>query len=185
MSRAEILDIGRKIDLTMLPVASGAAFDLHAEEHNTRCHPDTRTELLCQIQEWANDPQAESIFWLNGMAGTGKSTISRTVATSFAKDGLLSASFFFKRGESDRGKASLLFPTIASQLVCQIPALEPSVRKAIDADVPKKALRDQLEKLILQPFSSIHRTTAVVIVVDTLDEYDGDEDMKTIISLLV
>ncbi|KAK3305090.1 uncharacterized protein B0T15DRAFT_188479 [Chaetomium strumarium] len=181
---AEILDIGRKIDLTMFPVASGAAFDSHAEEHNARCHPDTRTELLRQIQEWANDPQAESIFWLNGMAGTGKSTISRTVATSFAKDGLLGASFFFKRGESDRGKASLLFPTIASQLVRQIPALEPSVRKAIDADVPKKALRDQLEKLILQPLGSIHRTTAVVIVIDALDECDGDKDVKTIISLL-
>ncbi|KAL2192251.1 hypothetical protein P885DRAFT_48132 [Corynascus similis CBS 632.67] len=181
---AEVLDIGRKIDLTMLPVASDVAFDSHAEEHNARCHPDTRTELLRQIQEWANDPQAENIFWLNGMAGTGKSTISRTVATSFAKDGLLGASFFFKRGESDRSKASLLFPTITSQLVRQIPALEPSVRKAIDADVPKKALREQLEKLILQPLGSIRRTTAVVIVIDALDECDRDEDVKTIITLL-
>ncbi|KAL2193874.1 hypothetical protein P885DRAFT_71872 [Corynascus similis CBS 632.67] len=181
---AEVLDIGRKIDLTMLPVASDAAFDSYAEEHNARCHPDTRTELLRQIQEWANDPQAESIFWLNGMAGTGKSTISRTVATSFARDGLLGASFFFKRGEGDRGKASLLFPTITSQLVRQIPALEPSVRKAIDADVPKKTLRDQLEKLILRPLGSIHHTTTIVIVIDALDECDGDEDVKTIITLL-
>lgn len=165
---------------------SGAAFDCHAEEHNARCHPDTRTELLRQIREWANDSQAESIFWLNGMAGTGKSTISRTVATSFARDGLLGASFFFKRGEGDRGKAGLVFPTIARQLVCRIPALVSSVRQAIDADpdVAKKALRDQFEKLILQPLGRIHRNTAIIIVIDALDECDGEKDVKTIISLL-
>jgi hypothetical protein len=186
ISSTETLDIHSKIDLATLPGASGAAFNSHAEEHNARCHPDTRTELLRQIQGWANDPQAESIFWLNGMAGTGKSTISRTVATSFAKDGLLGASFFFKRGEGDRGKASLVFPTIARQLMGKIPALMPSVRKAIDADpdVSKKMLSDQFEKLILQPLDSIRRTTAIVIVIDALDECDGDEDVKTIIALL-
>ncbi|KAK5651140.1 hypothetical protein OQA88_13234 [Cercophora sp. LCS_1] len=181
---AELLEIHSKIDLTMLPVASGAAFDSHAEEHNAQCHPDTRTELLQRIQEWANDAQAESIFWLNGMAGTGKSTISRTVATSFAEKGLLGASFFFKRGEGDRGKASLVFPTIARQLVHKIPALAPSVRKAIDADVPKKALREQFEKLILHPLGTIQLTTAIAIVIDALDECEGDEDVKTIIALL-
>ncbi|KAK0714729.1 WD40-repeat-containing domain protein [Lasiosphaeris hirsuta] len=183
---AEISDINSKIDLTTLPVASNAAFDSHAEEHNARCHPDTRTKLLQQIREWADDPQAENIFWLNGMAGTGKSTISRTAATSFAEDGQLGASFFFKRGEGDRGKAGRVFSTIARQLVHKIPALVPSVREAIDADpdVHKKALRHQFEKLILQPLGSIHLATAIVIVIDALDECDGDEDVKTIIALL-
>ncbi|KAK4220495.1 hypothetical protein QBC38DRAFT_404816, partial [Podospora fimiseda] len=183
---AEILDIHSKIDLANLPHVSGAAFDSHAEETNARCLDGTRTELLLQIREWANDPQAESIFWLNGMAGTGKSTISRTVATSFAKDGLLGASFFFKRGEGDRGKAGLVFPTIARQLVHKIPALVPSVREAIgaDLDIPKKALRDQFEKLILEPIGRIDRTTAIVIVVDALDECDGDKDVETIIAQL-
>ncbi|KAK4203865.1 hypothetical protein QBC40DRAFT_274057 [Triangularia verruculosa] len=182
----EILDVHSKIDLATLPSADGAAFDSHAEEHNARCHLNTRTELLRQIREWANHPQAESVFWLNGMAGTGKSTISRTVAALFAKDDLLGASFFFKRGEGDRGKAGSVFPTIARQLVSRIPALAPSIRKAIDADpeVPKKALREQFEKLILQPLGTIHRTTVIVIVIDALDECDGDEDVKTIIALL-
>ncbi|KAK3326719.1 hypothetical protein B0H66DRAFT_637950 [Apodospora peruviana] len=156
------------------------------EEHNARCHPDTRTELLGQIQNWANNPQAESIFWLNGMAGTGNSTISRTVAESFADSGLLGASFFFKRGEGDRGKAALVFPTIANQLVFKIPTLAPRVRKAIDTDpaVPTKALRDQFEKLIRQPLSCIQYATAIVIVIDALDECDRDNDVQTIISIL-
>ncbi|KAM7214036.1 hypothetical protein V8F06_010608 [Rhypophila decipiens] len=59
-------------------------------------------------------------------------------------------------------------------------------RKAIDADpeVPKKALRDRFEKLILQPLGCIHRTTAIVVIIDALDECDGDKDVKTIISQL-
>ncbi|KAK4163559.1 vegetative incompatibility protein HET-E-1 [Cladorrhinum sp. PSN259] len=169
-----------------LPTAEDAAFDSNMEEHNAQCHPDTRTELLGQIQKWANDPQAKSIFWLNGMAGTGKSTISRTVAQSFKDQELLGASFFFKRGGGDRGKATLFFPTIASQLVRKIPALKTFIREAIDADsgVARKALKDQFEKLILQPLGHLHRAMAILIVVDALDECDGDKDVKTIISLL-
>ncbi|KAK4189473.1 hypothetical protein QBC35DRAFT_462007 [Podospora australis] len=176
----------REAVLSTLPVAEGAAFDSHAEEHNARCHPGTRTELLSQIQDWANNPQTETIFWLNGIAGTGKSTISRTVAKSFADDGLLGASFFFKKGEGDRGKAALFFPTIANQLVCKIPTLAPSVRKAIDADpnVPGKALKHQFERLILHPLGCIHHVTTIVIIIDALDECDGDNDVQTIISLL-
>ncbi|KAK0718625.1 hypothetical protein B0T26DRAFT_741500 [Lasiosphaeria miniovina] len=84
--------------------------------------------------------------------------------------------FSFKRGEGDRGKAGLVFPTIARQVVRKIPALVPFVRTAIDADpdVPKKALRHH----------NICRITAIVIVIDALDEYNGDEDFKTIIALL-
>lgn len=46
------------------------------------------------------------------MAGTGKSTIARTVARSFADEGQLDASFFdffFKKGEGDRGTAGRFF----------------------------------------------------------------------------
>ncbi|KAK3898047.1 hypothetical protein C8A05DRAFT_47534 [Staphylotrichum tortipilum] len=170
----------------IVPTVHDAAFDSFAEQHNARCHPETRTELLCQIREWAYNPHGEIIFWLNGVAGTGKSTISRTVAMMFADNGLLGASFFFKRGEGDRGKAALFFPTIASQLIRKIPALEPCVREAIHDDraIATKSLRDQLEKLIQQPLDRIGQAMVILIVVDALDECDGNNDVKTIISLL-
>ncbi|KAL4862057.1 hypothetical protein BDV12DRAFT_179329, partial [Aspergillus spectabilis] len=57
------------------------------------------------------------------MAGTGKSTIARTVARSFKADGILGASFFSKRGSGDRSSAAQLFPTIAKQLAAHVPQM--------------------------------------------------------------
>jgi hypothetical protein len=66
------------------------------------------------------------------MAGTGKSTIARTVAQSFASRSQLGASFFFKKGEGERGNASRFFTTIASELVVHEPGVIPGIRKALD-----------------------------------------------------
>ena len=65
-------------------------------------------------------PEGDSIFWLQGMAGTGKSTLSQTFACKLQKKELFGASFLFKRGDGDRGMASMFFPTIASQLAIQL-----------------------------------------------------------------
>ncbi|RYO88586.1 hypothetical protein DL762_000289 [Monosporascus cannonballus] len=179
-----LLDMDQKIRLNGLKVAEGAAFDSHAEEHNPTCHPDTRVDLLREISKWVKNPQAEAIFWLNGMAGTGKSTISRTVAHSFSKGGQLGASFFFKRGEGDRKGISKLFTTIAAQLVERLPALTPYVKNAIDADpaIFEKVMREQFEKLILEPLSkppqAAWKVNALVIVINALDEFSTIADLR-------
>ncbi|KAF8525024.1 hypothetical protein BDD12DRAFT_923863 [Trichophaea hybrida] len=57
----------------------------------------TRVDLLQQIVTWSKDPSGACIFWLNGAAGTGKSTIARTVARTWANENQLGASFFFSK----------------------------------------------------------------------------------------
>lgn len=174
----------QKIDLSKLPIAKGASFDSHMEEHNAGCLANTRVELQRQIKNWAKDENGKHIFWLNGMAGTGKSTIARTVARLFAKEGQLGASFFFKKGEGDRGTASRFFTTIAMDLMARMPGLIPSITKAINADptISEKALNDQFEKLILQPL--LETRLGIVIVVDALDECEREEDIRVILQLL-
>ncbi|KAH6981484.1 hypothetical protein EDB80DRAFT_626107, partial [Ilyonectria destructans] len=185
----KLLDIDQKAVLDRLPVVVEASFDSRAEEHNPICLHDTRVDLLRQISEWADDPRAEAIFWLNGMAGTGKSTISRTVARSFATTGRLGASFFFRRGEADRGSLSKFVTTIAAQLVSRVPAFAPHAKNAIDADTTifGKAAQEQFKKLILEPLSRIpqdaRKTATLVVVVDALDECERDDDVKLIINL--
>jgi hypothetical protein len=188
--RAHILSIHQEIVLDKLQSANNAAFDSHDEEHNARCYRGTRVELLRQIDTWASDQGSECIFWLNGMAGTGKSTICRTVAQNFADKGDLGASFFFKRGEGDRGHAGLFITTIATQLVQKMPSLAPQVQHAIEADpvISRKALKQQFETLVLQPLRKIRtdpqKSSRIVIVIDALDECDQEEDVRIIIRLL-
>ena len=182
--------VDRKIDIAKLPIAKGASFDSHTEEHNSKCLENTRVELQRQIKEWAKDVNGKPIFWLNGMAGTGKSTIARTVARSFADEGHLGSSFFFKKGEGDRGTASRFFTTIATDLMAHIPDLISGITKAIDAEpaISEKALKDQFEKLILQPLLEIRQAppnaSGLIIVIDALDECDRKEDIQVILQLL-
>ncbi|KAK7177935.1 Vegetative incompatibility protein HET-E-1-like protein 7 [Paraphaeosphaeria sporulosa] len=188
--RVLVADISQQLDLTKLPVAIGASFDSHADEHNARCLPNTRTDLLKTIADWANNKDSKPIFWLCGMAGTGKSTIARTVAQSFNKDGQLGASFFFKKGEGERGNASRFFSTIATDLVACEPGMLPSIREALEEDsaLPYKALKVQFEKLIFHPLSGMQQThsatAARVIVIDALDECERENDVRVILELL-
>jgi len=176
--------------LPRLPTATGASYDSHDEEHNARCLPNTRTALLETIAEWANSKDSKSIFWLSGMAGTGKSTIARTAARSFAEADQLGANFFFKRGEGERGNASRFFSTIAADLVAREPGTLPGIRKALDQDssLSQRALKDQFEKLILHPLSGVQQTRLItpklIVVVDALDECEREEDIRTILQLL-
>jgi hypothetical protein len=185
-----VLNIDQKLDLAKLPVAAGASFNSHNEEHNARCLPNTRTELLNEIITWANNKEGKSIFWLSGMAGTGKSTIARTIAQSFADRRQLGASFFFKKGEGERGNASRFFTTMASDLVKHEPGMLAGIRKALDEDsaISQRALKDQFEKLILQPLLGVRQTrlqaSARVVVIDALDECEREEDIRAILQLL-
>ncbi|KAL2363855.1 hypothetical protein RJZ56_003220 [Blastomyces dermatitidis] len=173
--------------LSHLPSAEGASFDSHANEGDPKCHPDTRTDILQQIFNWATDQQSQAIFWLNGMAGTGKSTISRTVAQTLSGMGFLGASFFFRRGEGDRGHAAKFFTTIIAQMVSKLPVLLEHVKKAIEADpdLVKKALTEQFEKFILEPLLELTgrfpKAPHLVIVIDALDECEREQDIKAIL----
>lgn len=181
--------LAEEVDLSKLPIADGAFYDSFTDQHEDECLPGTRTELLQRVMDWALYPDGKCIFWLGGMAGTGKSTISRTVAKLFKGQNILGASFFFKRGEADRTNAVKLFPTITRQLVVTVPGILPGVRKAIEDDpfIATRSLREQFKRLLLHPLLSLdqhQQTPTPVIVIDALDECESDEDIQTLLKLL-
>ena len=183
----------RKLDLDKFPYAKGAMYNSYGDDR-ILCHPATRVELLHQIQYWAERSDSKSIFWLSGMAGTGKSTISRTLAEWLTNHGRLrgvdlGASFFFKRGEVDRGSALRFFPTIIRELVLKIPELDSLVADVITSDpfIFDKSLGEQFDKFIYQPMLKVKATASIspnwVVVVDALDECEKERDIKAIIEL--
>ncbi|KAJ5319743.1 hypothetical protein N7508_000026 [Penicillium antarcticum] len=165
-----------------LPIAEGAKFDSYANRTNAKGLDETRVDVRDQIAIWAESPTSECIFWLDGMAGTGKSTIAYTMAKTFQEKGQLGASFFFKVGEGDRGKAEKFFPTIAHQMMAHDRHFAHEVVTAIehDQDIAKKAIPDQFAKLFLHPLQGLasNQTKHLVIVIDAIDECEqGDAEV--------
>ncbi|RKL13866.1 hypothetical protein BFJ70_g15820 [Fusarium oxysporum] len=189
--KTSINNIDHHIALDRLPNADGACFDSKAEEHNPTCLSNTREELLKEIDCWIDNPQSKTIFWLNGMAGTGKSTISRTIARARSKRGDLGASFFFKRGEMDRGNLNKLMSTLAYQLALSIPGVASLIKTALDVTsaIVGKSMKEQFEKLIQEPLSQTAAMASpsvqpsVVMVIDALDECDQEADIRLLINI--
>ncbi|RDW62068.1 hypothetical protein BP6252_11501 [Coleophoma cylindrospora] len=181
--------------LDKMPYAKGATFDAYGQTRTT-CHHETRVDLLHRIKTWARDPLSKHIFWLNGMAGIGKSTISQTFAEWLSKqDNVnLGASFFFKRNEGDRGSAFRFFPTIVKQLVGRLPGLDVFIADAIKSDpfIFDKSLSEQFTKLLNEPLKKVNITNSshltLILVVDALDECEtknqiGTSDIEVILKL--
>ncbi|KAF3313735.1 hypothetical protein TWF173_005807 [Orbilia oligospora] len=181
-----LLDVDVKINLVNLPVAEGASFNWYGDDHEPKCLPNTREELLGKIDDWVNGSYSKHIFWLSGAAGTGKSTIARTVAETYTKANILGASFFFRRGAGDRSNASRFFTTLATNLMQHIPDIRLAISKAIEKepDIIRKILKEQFDKLIFEPLSSTKHSERIILVIDALDECDDDKDVLTIVKLL-
>jgi hypothetical protein len=100
----------------------------------TGMHEGDQERRPLPARTWLNDEQDKRVFWLNGLAGTGKSTIAQTFAeTSFA-DGKLGASFFCSRNFDDRSNLRTIFPTLAFQLAHRYPALPREVDSGLDRE---------------------------------------------------
>ena len=133
---------------------------------------------------WVKDPQERHVFWLNGLAGTGKSTIAQTFSKTVAETGILGASFFCSRDYLDRKELKNIFPTLAYQLACHYPTFRSRIIRAIkqDPSVAQNSLIYQLKDLIVDPLSSTN--ISCVIVVDALDECVDDQPASAILSVL-
>ncbi|KAF5855181.1 hypothetical protein ETB97_009747, partial [Aspergillus alliaceus] len=183
-------NIDQNIIFKKLHPIKEASFDSYMEDDEGQCLSGTRTEILAQVSQWGLSLSSPYIFWLNGMAGTGKSTISRTLGALFKGKKILGASFFFKRGEGNRGSAKRLFATIAWQLLAKFPELAASIKTALnnDPDITVKSLKEQFDKLVLNPLRDLEekgqRDERIVLIIDALDECESPKDIGSIIQLL-
>ena len=148
------------------------------------CLKGTRDTVLNEIESWAKDSDSSQIFWLNGLAGTGKSTISQTIAERFFAEGLLGASFFCSRDFEDRSNLHSIFPTLAFQLAHKYPDFRSHLVSLLrtNPDVVDESLYSQMQKLITEPLRETGIST--VIVIDALDECKDDEPSSAILSVL-
>jgi len=148
------------------------------------CLKGTRETVLNEIESWVKEFNHSPIFWLNGLAGTGKSTIAQTVSEWIFADGQLGASFFCSRDFEDRSDLHFIFPTLAFQLAHKFHKFRSALISLLlsNPDVAHESLYRQMERLIVEPLRSADVST--IIVIDALDECKDEEPSSAILSVL-
>ncbi|CAI7568060.1 unnamed protein product [Penicillium pancosmium] len=183
-------ELNGKMVLTELKIAEEAYYNANTGEEYQECLPETRKELLRVIRSWATNLDKESVFWLQGMAGTGKSTVSRTVARWLDNEGLLGGSFFFKKGGTDREDAKRLFTTLTKQILERLPHLREPVKRAIKETrcIGSSNPQEQFNELLFKPLKrldlGLKSPLILVVVIDALDECQLPADVAAFFSIL-
>ena len=161
--------------------AGGAQFG-HGDRQG--CLRGTREVVLNDIESWSKDSNMSPVYWLNGLAGTGKSTIAQTIAERIFADGRLGASFFCSRDFKDRRNLRYIFPTLAFQLAHKYPEFRSILVPLLQSnpDIVYDSLYNQMETLIVEPLSSPGIST--VVVIDALDECVDEDPQSAILSVM-
>src|SRR5579872_5548241 len=156
----------------------------HKSGNRQGCLKGTRVDILQQLEEWLDDEQSQRVFWLNGLAGTGKSTIAQTFAQITFSQGRLGASFFCSRDFEARSNIQAIFPTLAFQLAYQYPLFREQLLRVLRANpgIGKESLCSQMERVIVGPFKATNIST--LIIIDALDECKDTEPASAILSIL-
>ena len=153
----------------------------------SECLPDTRTDILRSITDWAYSTSVEKrLLWLKGLAGSGKSTISTTIAHALREQGRLGAFVFFNRDVEERNQSVNVIRTLAYQLASFSPVIRTAIAQAIDTTpgITQSALRFQFTKLLIEPLRTLPPTEGpVVLILDALDECGSAEGRKPLLSL--
>ncbi|KAF9646346.1 hypothetical protein BDM02DRAFT_3262329 [Thelephora ganbajun] len=145
------------------------------------CLKGTRTAVLDEIELWTRDFDKPPIYWLNGLAGTGKGTIAQTIAGRVFADGQLGASFFCSQDFQDRRSLHLIFPTLAVQLARRYPEYRSIFVPLVQSnpELVNGSLYTQIISLIVRPLKESGIST--VIVIDALDECKVDSVLAAVI----
>jgi hypothetical protein len=139
------------------------------------CTKGTCEVILAKLMTWATEVIGPKIYWLTGMAGTGKTTIAYTFSEILHKNQMLGGTFFCSHQESDSSNISLILPTLAHQLARSSPAAFQALVDILeqDPDAGSKLLHAQFTDLIL----GLAKTAFVdpelrplIIIIDALDE---------------
>jgi hypothetical protein len=120
------------------------------------------------------------VYWLNGLASTGKTTVAKTIVHFAADRGQLGASFFCSRGVVDRSDITFIFLTLAFQLSELFAQFRAELIKTIQKrrDTGYALPSEQFQELIVEPLrnTDLHASAqSILIVIDAMDECKEEE----------
>ncbi|CUA78446.1 Ribosome assembly protein 4 [Rhizoctonia solani] len=180
-------------DRRLLQISSKTpgAYNSWASDRTKRgpCADGTRESELERLKTWARDPSAEPVYWINGMAGTGKTTIAYTLCDELDKTHELAASFFCTRLLPKCRDIRLIVPSIAYQLTRFSYPFRHALSKVVESNqmAHTRDLKRQFQTLITGPLETARHTLppGIVVVIDALDECEDRDSIEKLLELLI
>ncbi|EDR00777.1 uncharacterized protein LACBIDRAFT_295705 [Laccaria bicolor S238N-H82] len=145
-------------------------------------HPDytrneylekSRDDVIRDVSDWiANAP--ESVLWVHGAAGLGKSTVAQELVHLLKSEDRLAGGIFLTNLTTESPKR--VIQMISRQLGAMYPQAIANIADAARTlDGPHDGLRDYLTAYIFDPIRALGYPYQLVIVVDGLDEWGNYE----------
>jgi hypothetical protein len=183
-----LLILSKELLKELNPIAA-AAHDRDGKA--SECLQGTRESILADINTWFDaGVDSAPVYWLKGIAGVGKTTISQSVCTLLEDH--LGGAFFFSRNNVDCQRPSNVVPTIVHQLATS------SVGRPFRSDIcaairdnpqiSTKTVAKQVKVLIESGLKSQGPDSPpFLIVLDALDECTKEDGCEggSLIPLLV
>ncbi|CAE6495763.1 unnamed protein product [Rhizoctonia solani] len=161
---------------------------LSAQINRRGCTEGTRIGVLDGLDDWLGNSSSQRIYWINGMAGTGKTTIASTFCERAERRKLLVASFFCTRNSAECRSATQVIPTIAYQLARYSPPFLLALCKVLEQkpSIGSKNILKQFEQLLKEPLQDVKDAIPdnLVVVIDALDECDDRNGIELVLDML-
>ncbi|EUC57185.1 vegetative incompatibility protein HET-E-1, putative, partial [Rhizoctonia solani AG-3 Rhs1AP] len=124
-----------------------------------QCTPGTRVNVLANVLDWARGAGC-GVYWLNGMAGTGKTTIAYSVCADLDSRRQLGANFFCSRLREECRNVNVIIPSIAYQLARFSRPYQSALSTVLekDPDVHGRLPHLQFDALIAKPMLEVQHT---------------------------
>ncbi|KAF4609673.1 hypothetical protein D9613_012022 [Agrocybe pediades] len=138
------------------------------------CTISTREQILDDLRTWAKDPAGSKVFWMNGMAGTGKTTILYSFCEWLEENKRLASNFFCSRALSSCRDLHNIVRSIAYQLAHYSPTFRLQLCKVLEEKQNPHMLNvgEQFKWIVAIPLENSKDAIpdGAVIVIDALDE---------------
>ncbi|QRV93467.1 Notchless protein [Ceratobasidium sp. AG-Ba] len=153
------------------------------------CTPNTRAEVLQQMHNWAYDSSSQRVYWLNGMAGTGKTTIAYSACAQLDRTRKLAASFFCSRQLPECRDVNRIIPSIAYQFSVFSRPFQRALSDllGVDPEAHNRPISMQFEQLLVEPLQDLAAEFPAdrVIIIDALDECDDKEGVNRLLDVIL
>jgi hypothetical protein len=149
----------------------------------------TRESLLHHIIGWVANGSGRkdmsNTFWIYGLPGIGKTSLSHSICVSLHDKKLLAGAFFCRRDDSNLGEPRNILPTLIYKLAETFQPFRAIVadRFRSDPNMTPESMRDTLLLDFIRDLPR-HPQRTLVFVIDALDECGDDESRRVLLKTL-